>query len=542
MSAPAFPEASTRQAHPRGRRSLRRLWIVAACVAIAVPAFYAIIFTIYWPFTKQDLIDILQERSLRTVTVGRFQKTYFPPGCIAEQIRFLRFKHKNQPPLITIQRLTISNTYPMLFTFQHRIGNIRVDGLHLMVPAQEPAGEPSPVMPLTYSKSTNSMPINNLYSDGALLEFYRTSNPKPLRIKIEKLTVHNIDSHAALTYKVRLHNSEPPGTIVSEGAFGPWNPNNTGGVPVHGTFDYDNANLAFFKELSGTLFAQGKFNGNLARINVSGAANVKDFMLRDTSHKRGLAVNYQVGVNATDGDIDLTNINAAFDRTNIHITGSIASVKGDPDKDLSLDVTTRRARIEDLMNLFISDSQSPMTGDLKAHIQAHIPANRDSFLRAMKASGGFGLVSGRFSDSQTEQGLTRLSESAQNGKPAEHENPATVLSDLKGRFTASDGVAHLSNVEFNVPGAHALLNGDYSLIDYGTQMHGLLITKGNVSAAETGVKSFFLKVLNPFFKRWHQQKEVPFKITGKYGHTNVSLDLNRKRQLERSGIATGKPK
>ncbi len=542
MSSPAFLEARTRQTHPSPGRSFRRLWIIFACVAAGISAFYAIIFSIYWPFTKQDVIDTLQERSLRTVTVGRFRRTYFPPGCIAEQIRFLRFRHKDQPPLITIRKLTISNTYPMLFAFQHRIGTVRVDGLHLIVPAREPAGEPSPVMPLTYSNSNGSMPIDNLYADGALLEVYRKSNPKPLRIRVNKLAIHNIGPRTALTYNVRLYNSEPPGTIVSEGAFGPWNPQNTGGVPVHGTFRYDDANLAFFKELSGTLFAHGKFDGNLARINVNGAANVRDFTVRDTSHKRQLAVNYQVGVNATNGDIDLTNIGAAFDRTNLSVTGSITGAGGNPDKDLLLDVSTRRARIEDLMSLFISDGQPPMTGDLAAHLQAHIPANRDSFLRAMTVTGGFGLVRGRFVDRQTEQGLTRLSESAEKKKPYKGENPMTVLSDLKGRFTASDGIAHLSRVEFEVPGAHASLDGEYSLLDYQTKMRGLLVTKGNVSAAETGVKSFLLKVLNPLFKRWHQQKVVPFKVSGRYGHTNISLDLDRKRQLEQSGIATGKSK
>jgi hypothetical protein len=540
MSSPVFVENLTRQIRPSTRRSVKRLWIILGCLAAGIPAFYAIIFSIYWPFNKQDLIDTLQERSLRTVTVGRFRRTFFPPGCIAEQIRFLRFRHKDKPPLITIRKLTISNTYPMLFTFQHRIGTVRVEGVHLTVPAKEPAGAPSPVMPLTYSNSNNSMPINHLYANGAVLEFYRESNPKPLRIRVDQLEAQNIGSRTALTYKVQLHNSEPPGTIVSEGSFGPWNPKNTGNVPVRGTFRYDHANLAFFKELTGLMFAQGRFEGNLARINVNGNVNVRDFAVRGTSHKRLLTANYQVAVNATNGDIDLANIDAAFDRTNLSVKGSITSVKGRPDKDLSLDLSTRHARLEDVMDLFISDSQSPMTGDLVTHLQAHVPANRDSFVRAMTATGGFGLVRGQFADKNTQQGLSRLSESAENKKSDKSENPVTVLSHLKGQFAASNGVAHLSHVQFDVPGAHASLDGDYNLVDYNAQMRGLLITKGNVSAAETGVKSFLLKLVSPWFKRWHQQKVVPFKITGRYGHTNISLDLGRKRQLERSGIATGK--
>jgi hypothetical protein len=398
------------------------------------------------------------------------------------------------------------------------------------------------MMPLTYSNSKKSLPIDNLYADGAFLEFYRKSNPTPLRISVQKMMVRNIGTHNAFTYKVRLYNSEPPGTIVSEGAFGPWNPKDRGSVPVHGTFHYDDANLAFFKEVSGSSFAHGTFQGDLARINVNGAADVRGFTVRGTSHKRQIAVNYKIGVDATNGDVDLTNIDAAFNRTKLSATGSIKSVEGHPGKDLSFDVSTGRARIEDLLNLFISDSRPPMTGDVAGHLKAHIPPGSDSFLRAMAVNGGFGLVRGKFVDKQTEQGLSRLSESAEKGNAAKGENPVTVLSDLKGRFTVTDGMAHLSNVKFQVPGARASLDGEYSVIDYQTKMRGLLITKGNVSAAETGMKSFLMKVLNPFFKRWRQQKVVPFKITGPYGHTHVSLDLDRRRQLKKAGIATGKSK
>lgn len=542
MSPPVFVEAPPSEAGPRTRRSFRRWWIAVVCVAVAVPAFYAIIFSIYWPFTKQDVIDTLQERSLRSVTIGRFHRTYFPPGCIAEQIRFLHIRHKDRPPLIAIRKLTISNTYPMLLTFQHRIGTVRVEGLHLIVPAAEPAGEPSPVMPLTYSKSKTSLPIDNLYADGAFIEFYRKSNSTPLRIRVQKLMMRNIGSNTAFTYKVRLYNSEPPGTIISEGAFGPWNPKDTASVPVHGTFHYDDANMAFFKEVSGSLFAQGKFEGDLKRINVNGAADVRGFTLWDTSHKRNLVVNYKLGVNAMNGDIGLDNIVAVFDRTTLSVTGSITSVAGHPGKDLSVDVSTDRARIEDLMDLFVSSSQPPMTGNLTGHLEAYVPGGRDSFLRRMTAKGDFGLERGKFADTQTQQGLSRLSESAEKGSAAKGENPVTVLSDLKGRFTVAGGMAHLSNVKFQVPGASAALDGEYSIIDYHTNIRGLLITNGNVSAAETGVKSFLLKVLNPFFKRWRQQKVVPFKIAGPYGHTRVSLDLNRKRELQKSGIATGKSK
>ena len=87
-------------------------------------------------------------------------------------MKFLHIKNKSRPPLITIQRLTVSTTYPAMMRFQRRLATVQVIGLHVTVPAKEPAGEPSPVMPLTYSNSKTSMPINSLYADGAILDFY----------------------------------------------------------------------------------------------------------------------------------------------------------------------------------------------------------------------------------------------------------------------------------------------------------------------------------------------------------------------------------
>ncbi len=519
-----------------GKRSFRYGWIVLVCILVAVPAVYAIVFSLYWPFTQQNLIDVLQERSLRSVTVGRFQKTYFPPGCVAEQVKFLRIKHKDKEPLLTIDKLVVQTGYPDMLTFQWKLEKVLVVGLHVMVPAKEPAGEPSPIMPLTYSDSKTSMPIANLYADGAMLDFYRQSDPKPLRITVNKLAMHNIDTNTAFTYDVQLQNSEPPGAITSHGSFGPWNPHNIGNVPVHGSFRYDNVNLGFYKDLSGTLAANGKFDGNLARINVTGAADVPEFRLANTSHSRRLVVNYETGVNATNGDVELKQIRADFDRTSLFVKGSLTGVKDRPGKNVSVDISSTHARIEDFMDLFISGKQAPIRGNANLKLHVALPGEFASFLTALTATGSFGIVDGKFADKDTEQGLTRLSDSATKGKsnpPADAADDTLVLSDLKGQVTSRDGVAHLSHIDFQMPGAEATLDGTFNLLSYRTDMRGTLITKGDVSATETGFKSFLLKALTPFLKHENHAKVVPFVVAGPYGNVHISLDLSRKQQPSR---------
>jgi hypothetical protein len=518
---------------PLSKRSFHYGLIVLACLLVVVPAIYAIIFTLYWPFTEQNLIDVLQERSLRSVTIGRFQRTYFPPGCVVEQISFLRIKHKEKAPLLTINKLVVETSYPRLLTFQWKLETVRVVGLHVMVPAKEPAGEPSPIMPLTYSDSKASMPIAHLYADGAMLDFYRESSPKPLRITVHKLAMQNIDANTAFTYNVQLQNSEPPGTITSQGSFGPWNPSNVNSVPVHGSFNYDNVNLGFYKDLAGTLNANGKFDGNLARINVTGVADVSEFKVVDTSHQRRLLVNYQTAVNATDGDVDLTQVRADFDRTSLLVKGSITGVKDHPGKNVSVDISSGHARLEDFMDLFISGKQAPVMGNANLQLHVDIPANPAAFLTALTAAGSFGIQDGKFADKDTEQSLTRLSDSATKGKPkppTDMPDDTLVLSNLKGQVTAANGLAHLSHIDFEMPGAEATLDGTFNLLNYRTDMRGTLITKGDISATETGVKSFLLKALTPFLKRENHAKVVPFVVAGPYGNVRISLDLSRKPQ------------
>jgi len=506
------------------------LWTWVAIALAAVVLFYTVVLALNWPFTKQALISTLQERSLRQVTIDRFHKTYFPPGCIAEGIRFLHIKHKERPPLLTIRKLVVRDSYPQLLLFRHSLSVVRVIGLHVIVPSREPAGEPSPMMPLTYSNSATSLPIGVVFADGALLEFQtRAPEKRPFRMSISRLALHDVGANTPITFDVTLNNSDLPGEIRSMGAWGPWNPKQPGITPVHGEYVYRNANLAAFPVVSGTLNSQGKFSGELSRIYARGTVRIADFQVKDTSHRRQVSAAYRAVVDGTDGNVFLNQASAQFDHTTLVFNGSVAGEKAEPGKAVSLDVSSDGARIEDLIDLFIASPRPPMTGGIRLHGHIDLPPGSAALLERVKIEGAFGVDASQFTDRQTEQELARLSVSAVKGdKEEDRENPQTVLSDVAGQVNASGGVAHLSHVSFNVPGAKALLSGTFSLMNYQTNLQGLLITKGNVADATTGIKSLFVKVLTPFFKKKHRAKVVPFKITGPYGQTSIALNPGSK--------------
>jgi hypothetical protein len=143
-------------------------------------------------------------------------------------------------------------------------------------------------------------------------------------------------------------------------------------------------------------------------------------------------------------------------------------------------------------------------------------------------SGNFGVNGGEFTDKSTQANMNRLSASAEHNKQEEARADEIALSDLKGHGEIRNGTAMLTNVTFTVPGATARMHGTYSIINYDVNLHGRLYTDGKPWDAVTGFKSFVMRVVTPFLKKKNDIRIVPFKITGNYHNTNVSLDLGRK--------------
>src|SRR5688572_21303687 len=62
------------------------LFAAVAIVSLAAAAFFV---ASHWPFTRDGVTHALESSSAQTVQIGTFRRLYFPPGAIAEQVRFL---------------------------------------------------------------------------------------------------------------------------------------------------------------------------------------------------------------------------------------------------------------------------------------------------------------------------------------------------------------------------------------------------------------------------------------------------------------------
>jgi hypothetical protein len=116
--------------------------------------------------------------------------------------------------------------------------------------------------------------------------------------------------------------------------------------------------------------------------------------------------------------------------------------------------------------------------------------------------------------------MNKLSKSAQ-GHP--DDNDATrVLSGLKGHLDVHDGVANFTNLFFQVPGADVNMHGTFGLINERINLHGTMRMQAKPSQATTGVKSFLMKVLDPFTNKDRGRVPIPVSITGTYNHPDYS--------------------
>lgn len=492
---------------------------LAIIILVAAVIIATVLLVIYWPFRESAVIRSLEEASSSQVTISRFYESYFPhPGCTAEGVVFRRrLAPAGAPPLISIRWLKMQGSFWGLFT--KHLAWIHADGMSIFIPAQDNEN----------FRSSSDVTIDELKATNGTLEFAsRDKTKQPSKFTIYEYTLRDLGGfRAAVPFHARLDIPEPPAQITTSGKFGPWRPGKAGQIPVSGTYNLENGNLDVFQGIAGTLSSAGNFQGTLDRISIQGTTDVPNFAVTAGSHHLDLKNDFKALVNARTGDISLESVESHFWRTTVFSRGTIARRGPENTRLTEIDLQSQNGRIEDVLGLYISDDKSPMTGvtNMRAHVTISPPLH--PFLRVVKLQGDFGVDAGKFTKFETQKDVDKLSAEARSEND---QDPARVVSNLKGHTDLTDGTATFTGLTFAIPGAHARMHGTYNLISERIDLHGTLAMDSSLSHTAHGPKALLLKFMQPFFKRKRGGSKVPVKITGTYDQPAFGLDLGGQKE------------
>lgn len=194
--------------------------------------------------------------------------------------------------------------------------------------------------------------------------------------------------------------------------------------------------------------------------------------------------------------------------------------------------------MEDLIELATKAKQPMMSGAVQLHTKITIPEGDPDLLDRLQLQGQFAIDDIEFANSSVRGKVDTLSRKGQ-GEP-KNMDISDVDSQMTGKFGTKNATVSFSDLTFGVPGATVMLAGTYDLDSEGLDFHGQLKLKAKPSQTTTGVKSFFLKAIDPFFKGKDAGTVLAIKITGTRDNPSFGLDHGTGRASAASESSTAK--
>ncbi len=510
--------------------SRRRIVITAVAIVLAILFVTPlVVLHIFAPRIHAMLRDrteeVLRARFQSQVEFSDFSVSFVPRVEIT--ITGLVMRHKGRtdiPPLIQIDKVTMYAALRSLLKPDHEITFVKVGGLKINTPPRVPGGKP--MLHGTDQDLARKYPvtIDELVADDADIVVLRAQPDKPPHeYPIHHLHLENLSFDQPADFQAILTNAVPKGEINSYGKFGPWNAEDPAETPASGDYTFYNADLSTLKGLKGILSSTGKFDGPLDYLSVNGQTDTPDFALRTADHPVALHTDFSAIVDGTNGNTYLKSVTAKFLHTTLQVSGKVVDERKDiKSRTIILDAVSHGARVEDLIRLTTKSDKPVMTGDVDLRTKIVIPEENMDLIERLELQGQFGIGDIQFTNSSTQGKIDSLSRKGQ-GQPKDMDI-TDVVSEMKGTFGLKNAVVDFSNLNFGVTGAHINLNGTYNLDSEALDFHGQLKLQAKLSQTTTGVKSFFLKAVDPFFKGKDAGTVVAIKIAGTKDNPSFGLD------------------
>lgn len=515
----------------KSRRISKTLLIVISLVVIAIVCVVVTGLHLSNPYLHRKVVEVLAEKFHADVELKEFHVYLFPGVRIEGSGLALRHEGRTDvPPLISIGEFSAEAGILGLIGKPWKVSQVKLKGLLIQIPPKDQRQKQD------WSKARN-MPvlIGEIVSDDAELRLLPKSADKDAHVfAIHRLVMHSVGLDRPAKFDAQLTNAIPPGEIESKGTFGPWSPDDPGQTPLAAEYTFAKADLGVFKGISGILSSTGKFGGVLEKIEVEGKTSTPNFAVSIGGHPLDLETVFSATVDGTNGDTLLHPVTAHLLNTVIVAQGGVvkSTNKDRPGKEITLDVTVDKGRLEDLLRLAVKANQPPLTGAINFRTKFSLPPGKEDMSDRLNLDGKFNVEHAQFTNPEVTAKIETLSRKSQ-GQP-ENKDAGSSVSQLKGGFVLDNGVITFRGLTFSVTGAEVALNGKYGLEKEDLDFHGKLRMQAKISQTTTGIKSFALKAVDPFFRK-NGKTEVPIKITGQRDHPSFGLDFHHKETEKDKG-------
>ena len=488
-------------------------WFIGIVGGVLVGLWIALVSLSRAPILQQKLVAALSDKLDAEVELGNFSVKAFPLLRIHGDRLKLRLKDQTNPsPFIEIRHFEVSGGIFGLLHRQRRFKSVELEGLRITIPPR--TRDDREVGSKAGTTVAGPVLIDLVTSKGAELIIV-PKNPlkSPKVFAIHDLRLESVGFDRAMPFVATLTNAIPKGEIATTGTFGPWIKGDPGRTPVSGRYNFDRADLNTIKGIAGILQSAGEFSGYLEEIDVRGTTTTPDFSIDVGGTPVPLTTRFHAVVDGTNGNTYLKQVDGKLAETAISAAGSIDSEPGIKGRTVKLDVKITDGRIEDVLKLAVRAKKPVMTGAIALQALLLLPHGDAKVLDRLELDGRFVLEQAQFTDPAVRQKLAELSRRARGKKP--DEPIGRTASNMRGRFKMKGGAIRFTPVAFDLPGAEVVLNGVYGMRSEGLDFAGTLSLEAPISqAAGGGIKGFFLKAVDPIFRKHGKGAVIPITITG----------------------------
>jgi hypothetical protein len=459
---------------------------------------------------------ILEARFDGRVRVDSLSMSLFPRVVVSgTNLRVTR--NDGDAPMLEVARFSVTGT--PLELFRRAASRVELDGLQLFI--TKGRRQAASIRGDVRDVRLGEVVVRN----GRLVILPDDPLKLPLEFGLQDLRLTDFGFDRSTVFAARLVNPKPRALIQTEGRFGPWRSESPRSTPISGVYLFHDGDLDAIKGIGGHMTSSGRFDGVLERLAVQGTTTSPDFHLDLAGQPMPLRTAFKARVDGTRGDTFLDDVDATLGESRIRAHGSVASTPGAKGRTVTLTVTMKDARFEDLLRLSVKAEESPMRGRLDIDSGFELPPGDEDVAQRLGLRGRFAIRGGQFASDTAQNKIDELSRRGR-GEPgnADVEN---VISAFGGTFTLDKGVLRLPGLRFSVRGARVDLDGRYVLRSQALDFAGALRLDAPVSRTVTGFRSMLLKPIDPLFRRNGAGTHLPIRISGTVNQPNFGVDMGR---------------